>query len=335
MGVTMGKLDNDRILFLRVGWMERYEGDPVNDKMHGGGSFIDKEGYGHEIFNFLPYKGVVYGYAQPPSRTRDWANSTINLNRIDQNVEGDSLRDVLVVWVATSRLGGSYIVGWYKNATVYRSLRDAPDGSNRTCKNGSCGYFVMAKATDARLLSTRERVFPMPPKGKGMFGQSNVWYADNPRLNTFRHEVKTYILNEKLSKNSTRTIPRQSDIFKRQEVERIAIMATSSYFNKLGYSVESFESDNLGWDLVAKLNNRELKLEVKGLSGVEVCVELTPNEYKAMNKHKSTYLLCVVTQALTNPSLQVFEYSFEWKEWISEKNNILRCSEFTGARFIV
>src|SRR5207249_11695586 len=60
------------------------------------------------------------------------------------------------------------------------------------------------------------------------------------------------------------------------------------HFKSQHYKVSSHESDNLGWDLSAILPEMgiELKLEVKGLSGPDIAVELTPNEYTMMKKHK-------------------------------------------------
>jgi hypothetical protein len=41
------------IIFLNTTWMKRYEGLIGNDVIvHGGGSYVDEYGYGHEIFNF-------------------------------------------------------------------------------------------------------------------------------------------------------------------------------------------------------------------------------------------------------------------------------------------
>ena len=41
------------MIFLNTAWMERYEGLLGNDKeIHGGGSYVEEYGYGHEIFNF-------------------------------------------------------------------------------------------------------------------------------------------------------------------------------------------------------------------------------------------------------------------------------------------
>jgi hypothetical protein len=67
---------------------------------------------------------------------------------------------------------------------------------------------------------------------------------------------------------------RQPDPLFRQRVEEIAVDKTKDYFTRLGYRVKSVEEDNVGWDLTAVLGERELKLEVKGLSGSQVVVEL-------------------------------------------------------------
>ncbi len=54
------------MIFLRIGWMNRYQGQTASDKITGGGAFVEEHRYGHEIFNFLPYNGRVLGYVQPP-----------------------------------------------------------------------------------------------------------------------------------------------------------------------------------------------------------------------------------------------------------------------------
>jgi hypothetical protein len=95
----------------------------------------------------------------------------------------------------------------------------------------------------------------------------------------------------------------QTDPILRQKVERVAIEVTTACFTQLGYLVDSVEHDNVGWDLDAVLENRKLKLEVKGLSGSEIVVELTPNEFVAMREHRDLYRLCVVAKARTEPSV--------------------------------
>ncbi|WP_410723360.1 protein NO VEIN domain-containing protein, partial [Burkholderia sp. SIMBA_042] len=66
-------------------------------------------------------------------------------------------------------------------------------------------------------------------------------------------------------------------------------------------TVSSVEEDNVGWDLTVTGGDVTLKVEVKGLSGHELCVELTPNEYKQMvsPEHRAMYAVYVVTGALS------------------------------------
>ena len=61
------------MIFLRVAWMSRYRGIAGGDTPVGGGAYVAEHGFGHEIFNFQPFKSAVFGYAQPPGRKDKWA----------------------------------------------------------------------------------------------------------------------------------------------------------------------------------------------------------------------------------------------------------------------
>jgi len=126
--------------------------------------------------------------------------------------------------------------------------------------------------------------------------------------------------------------PRQPDPLLRQQVEQIAVKMTEDYFTRLRYRVDSVEQDNVGWDLNAVLENRELKLGVKGLSGSQIVVELTPNEYAAMKANLESYRVCVVTNALTEPCLEIFSYSLDSRQWESPKRRVLSIQEVKAAR---
>ena len=52
---------NERIIFLRIGWMAHYHG-LGGDYILGGGAFVQQEHFGYEIFNFQPFDGQNYGY---------------------------------------------------------------------------------------------------------------------------------------------------------------------------------------------------------------------------------------------------------------------------------
>ena len=317
--------------------MEHYRGITGDDKITGGGSYVSDEGFGHEIFNFKPFNYNVYGYVQPPGKQTKGEKPKINLDRLDNSNDNNSVSKILVVWVSTSPDGGAFIVGWYKKATIFSHWQPAPPGSKRYYKGNKLGYYVLADNEDAKLLTPDERVFPVPQTGKGCMGQSNIWYADDPEYNhQFRLDVLQYINSGKLPNSLTietkKKTAHQPDPMQRQKVEEAAIGKTTEHYKKIGYQVTSVEKDNLGWDLNAILGKRELKLEVKGLSGSQVAVELTPNEYEKMKKHKASYKLCIVSQALSDPILDIFSYSSESNDWRNSDGHILNIVEIVSAR---
>ena len=290
-------------------------------------------GFGHEIFNFQPFQGAMYGYVQPPGSKDEWSDAKLNLTRLGTGAADKSVPGVLAVWVATSPSGGAFIVGWYKNATIFRDWQSPPAGSARTHAGTDCGYFVTAKAKDAVLLPPDERVFPVAQLKKGGFGIRNIMYADDPKLHhQFREDVLRYVGSRQLPHSAVPPPPHQPDPLLRQKVERIAVETTTSHFKRLGYTVDSVEQDNIGWDLNAVSGKRQLRLEVKGLSGDQIVVELTPNEYKAMKAYLDSYRICVVTSALTQPRLEVFAYSNDSRRWESAEGRVLNLQEIIAVR---
>jgi hypothetical protein len=324
------------MIFLRTGWMDRYRGLTLGDEIRGGGSFVAEHGFGHEIFNFLPFEGQVFGYVQPPGAAHnDESERTININRLGAANGDRSVSGVLAVWVATRPGGGMVIVGWYKNATISRDWQKPPGGSQRSHQGKGFGYYITAAAEDATLLPKDERLVLLA-KGKGGMGQSNVWYADRTGAHEeFRQMVQSYVTTRHLPPPLTPPDRAKSaDPFIRQLVERAAVAETDRYYTGLGYGVGSVEKDNLGWDLNAVHPTRgaNLKLEVKGLSGNDLCVEVTPNEYARMNEHRDVYRLCVVTDALGDPQLTIFAYSTESQRWEDNDGRLLGIEEIVAAR---
>lgn len=325
------------MIFLRIGWMERYQGFVRGDAITGGGSFVHDMGYGHEILNFAAFQGRVYGYVQPPGGGHNLAGrAKIHVDRIGGG-RHDTATGVIAVWVATKPDVGAFVVGWYRNAAVHSDWQAPPAGSQREHDGQGIGYYVEADSHDAVLLPPDERVFPIPQHAKGAMGQSNIWYADAPDFHRdFRERVLEYI--------ETRSIPkvvmeedsgtsRQPDPLLRLRVEEAAVQVVFDHYTKLGYRVDSVEKDNVGWDLNAVLGKRNLKLEVKGLSATEPSSELTPNEYTMMRKHTDSYRLCVVTNALNGPNLEIFAYSDEARRWESQFGRRLDFEEIVSARF--
>ena len=160
-------------LFCNVGWMKYYRGQDANDKIFGGGSYVDREGHGFEVCNFAPYKNQIYGYVQP-------RGSTININKLGA-VNNDALiKNVNVIWTAKHPGGGTCIIGWYINATVHRKYKKFGQAPPCHQANNVDGYRIVVEESNCTLLPIEQRTVQIPKMIKGGMGQSNIWYADKP-----------------------------------------------------------------------------------------------------------------------------------------------------------
>ena len=153
--------------------MKHYNGRTSTDQIINGGAWPDKG----DVFNFSAFRSQQYGYVQPSRNA-----SGVTLGRISPGFKGTKLSGVTVVWLANRPGGGSFVVGWYQNATVFALLQSAPAAANRDYGSGNIGYFANAKTSDCRLLAEDARQFEIP-RGKGYPGRSNIFYGDsNPEL---------------------------------------------------------------------------------------------------------------------------------------------------------
>jgi len=197
-------MNANRMVFLNIGWMEHYEGLPPESKdyIEGGGEFVKEKGWGHEIYNFKPLDGYMYGFVETVIKNGEM--STIAIENIDEEALGwEYLENVLVIWTANhpSR-PRTYVVGWYKNAIVYREVQDDIERYYRHDK--ICYkipyYFTKAKEEDCKLVPASRRsmvVNRVQTYGEGWMGRSNVWYANSPTpdIQGYREAVIEYILN--------------------------------------------------------------------------------------------------------------------------------------------
>ena len=316
-----------KMIFCNTGWMEYYQGGPI----YGGGSFVKENGYGWEIYNFKEIDGRMYGYAQ--------AMGANNLKRLDCEVNRDDeyVKDVLVVFTATHKVGGTYIVGWYKNAVFYRDYQECWL-EERKYEDEYIGFITETESRNAVLLPEDMRfTFLQIPRGvKGGMGESSIWYADSPLMKSFRNEVIECITHyEKSVKNirEKKALLRTYDIEKRKEVEKKAIDLVAREYRKRGFQVTSVEDKNYGWDLEAKFKSVCYKLEVKGLYGDKISVELSRNEYEKMRSNRELFRLCIVSRCLsTKPFLSIFSFSNERQQWLDEEGNNLVIEERVLAR---
>ena len=158
------------IIFCNVGWMNHYDGID-GDSLERGGAH-NKISIGHEVCNFSNIGGMVYGYVQPTGQ--------IKIQKLGAKKGEDFAKDVTVVWTAGPSSGGTVVIGWYKNAIVYREQQTIHKPTKHQKKNGLSVYRISASASDAKLLTSDDRTLLIPRRVKGGIGQSNVWFADKP-----------------------------------------------------------------------------------------------------------------------------------------------------------
>ncbi len=328
------------LVLFNTAWMTRYRGQTATDRLVNGGQWVTDNEDGGEAWNFQPTKGSCYGYVRTPR------GGALNLSRIAANGGGESLAGVTVVFTARRPGGGSVVVGWYRNARVSRDsqLITARGPRHRW------EYRAAAKVRDCVLLAPDERVFPVP-RARGHawgLGQSNVRYVDEPAAKSFVRNLCAYINNPKTTpieavetprtEVGKRGAPRQPNPLLRAKVEKAAVEYVTSHFKKLGYKCSSVEGDNVGWDIEATRGAARLLVEVKGCSGAEPIVELTPNEYGQMRGvHQVAYRLAIVTHALRGPRAHLVIVSFNLSDgtWCDEDGRPARLTERTGVRITI
>lgn len=192
-----------RILFCRVSYMKKYMGACPTDVPENGGQYVIDHGYGHEAWNFLPNEnGRCHGFVHPGSYSKDF--SQLHIEKISNDISPTAgyADNVLVVFCATKE-AKTTVVGWYKNARVWRAMQDNQEGANPQKFN------IEAEAKNCCLLPESQRYIadaedinewkiPLHKKMSYGFGQSNLWYAnekDNIEVQNFKSNIIRAIEN--------------------------------------------------------------------------------------------------------------------------------------------
>lgn len=148
--------------------MKYYEGRKEDDPKPIGGGSWNSDHEGGELCNFKKTGGRYYGFCQPSANSNN-----IRLERIVPGWHQDRLPGVTVVFVAVNRADRRHrqcVVGWYRNAVVYRFRQ-----SLRSPKREHREYFAVARVADSVLLDPYERNWAAKA-GKGGIGEANVCY---------------------------------------------------------------------------------------------------------------------------------------------------------------
>ena len=321
--IRMAHLANDtkgellmKVLFARIGYMKFYQGPQRGDEKPIGGGKYNKSGIGHEAFNFKNIDGKLYGYFQPHMKDP----YEIKLERIDpSSAKKSSVENVLVIWFARNPIGGGQvIVGWYKNATVYREIQK----DNPLPERHNYYHNVSCFTKDATLLPITKRKYQIGHNFKSKHGnpgqanafyilendlqpkdsskRENSWiykaidYVENytgPRISTFEDEVAEEINTAVFASGGQGF---NTDIEKRLIIEKYAMNQCREYFEKRGYILKDVSSV-YSYDFEAtKGPSEKLFIEVKGTQTEGINIILTKNEVEMANKYPSKMVLFLV-----------------------------------------
>lgn len=275
---------------------------------------------GHEQWNFKPKQGKCYGYIP--------RSACININRLGAKPTDTELTDVTVVFAAKCPLEKVIkVVGWYTNAVVYRSIHRTQKRSHLKVETS-----IVANEEDTKVIdvSSRDIVLPTAGKEAGGFGQSPVWYADkHPDIIQQVRQVIDSGENKDVEVKSSH-LSRSVDVEKRKKVEKVAMDAAMAYFS----NPKDVSKENKGWDIESNTPDGIKLIEVKGLSGNNIRVELTPNEFSCLQQYASYYILFIVNNALSkNPKTHIFHNTDKNNNlvWETSDKVALNFTKRTGA----
>lgn len=125
-------LDGDEMmkaLLCKIAWMERYHGEDIE-------TGCQLENSDHEKSNFINFEGTYYGYLH----TQD----------LTPLIKEHHTKYPYVIFYATHPQKGNKIVGWYKEALVFR---------DEQLFDPECPYFVRARDENVVLLASDDRRF--------------------------------------------------------------------------------------------------------------------------------------------------------------------------------
>lgn len=299
--------------------MPEYKGEA---EVHAGGfDYVVEHGYGHELLNFDSIDGRLWGYVRASS-------GTINIDQLGASTSDDYVDDVRVIFIATKPSHGPVVVGWYEGARVWRKIQPG-FRSVPTRPEILIDYQIEAQADRAFLVSVKDRNFDIPNRSKGFPGQSAVYFPSrHPQIGPWLQKFDAYqkqFINQPASIGGAKfRRTRKPNAVHNALVEKAAIDAV---IEKLGPPDADRQPHNCGWDLEFIRNGRRLCVEVKGVSGLGVSAEVTPNEYMAIQRvvrgefTEGDYRLAIVTDALGGRNLHLFALTPEGI-WQCEFSNI-------------
>lgn len=304
-----------KVLFARIGYMKHYQGPKPGDEKPIGGGKYNKTEIGHEAFNFYNQEGKLFGYFQPHMKEP----YEINLKRINPKAGNNKVSGVTVIFFSSHpTTKGQVIVGWYKNATVHKSMLKPQEKSNRL----GFSYNLEANAKDCVLLPISNRRFfighSLEDSKRGNPGQANAFYLfeDNGIAKDLTNKENSWIsraLDYVENYNGPQIVEAtdeliddletfqhssggqgfQSDVETRLKIEEYAMNTCRDYFESKGYAVTDTSANN-PFDFIVSKGKKTKYVEVKGTQTKADSIILTKNEVEMSQNHGNEMLLFIV-----------------------------------------
>lgn len=195
MGNNKNEWPLNRTLFCNVSWMKYYNGTTVNDKPYGGTEYVKTTKDAYEKINFKNFDGEYqYGFIET-MHPKDSTNfetdyKKFNLSNFVNEYNGeDNISGILVIFFARNPHNNDNfeIIGYYKNATIYKIRQFTPTGEM---------YNLSCKKEDAALVEHTKRLPLNLPRGVQIFHRQLFIY---PHHKKEYFDIYSNIINNVLS----------------------------------------------------------------------------------------------------------------------------------------
>jgi 5-methylcytosine-specific restriction enzyme A len=207
------------LLFCNISWMREYKGhhriDGQEDQPRRGGKFVVKFGVAHECCNFLPEEnGIVYGHVETwRGDIKKGQDTQIKIENLGANRGALHVDGVDVVWTATHESGGKRVVGWYRNARIYRFRQKHEEGypTEQHGRDKVSSYRIIARQEDVHLIAEHQRnlLLDRNRNRTGWPGESSTFYPslheDNLDLTDFLEQLNNELIGHE-NENENRAI---------------------------------------------------------------------------------------------------------------------------------
>lgn len=171
-----------KTLFCNIAWMKKYSGLTRDDKPFSGAKYVSENNDAYEKFNFLDYEdGYQYGFVETkhPNGTTDLEatyKKFILTNFGEEYKSADYADEILVIFFARNPLDMKfYIVGYYKNADVFRIRQYAHNGAI----DENIQYNLRCKKEDAVLIKMEDRLPLNLPRDVQLFYRQLFFYPSS------------------------------------------------------------------------------------------------------------------------------------------------------------